>query len=120
VAFPFLDQEVVEFGAGVPPRLLLRHFKLREFYKRAMRDVLPPEVIAKRKHGFGMPIRHWIAADTPVRHEVAAALTSLKSRGIVRPAFLDRLLADGQGQIAGEYGQLAWYLAVLERWLALR
>ncbi len=120
VAFPFLDQEVVEFGARVPPRLLLRHFKLREFYKRAMREVLPPEVIAKRKHGFGMPIRHWIAADTPVRHEVAAALTSLKNRGIVRPAFLDRLLADGPGQVAGEYGQLAWYLAVLERWLALR
>lgn len=118
VSFPFLDEAVVEFGARVPPALLLRHFRLRDFYKRAMKDVLPPEVIAKRKHGFGMPIRHWIAADTPVRKAVAEALEGLKGRGIVQPAFIDRLLADGAGQIAGEYGQLAWYLAVLERWLA--
>lgn len=118
VRFPFLDEAVVEFGARVPPALLLRHFKLRDFYKRAMKDVLPPAVIAKRKHGFGMPIRHWIAADTPVREAVAEALEGLKGRGIVQPAFIDRLLRDGAGQIAGEYGQLAWYLAVLERWLA--
>ena len=118
VRFPFLDQAVVEFGAGVPADLLIRRFRLRDFYKRAMRDLLPPEVIAKRKHGFGMPIRHWIAGDTPVRPAVADALEGLKGRGIVRAGFLDRLLADGAGQRAGEYGQLAWYLAVLERWLA--
>jgi asparagine synthase (glutamine-hydrolysing) len=118
VRFPFLDQAVVEFGAGVPTALLIRRFRLRDFYKRAMRDLLPPEVIAKRKHGFGMPIRHWIAGDTPVRPAVTDALEGLKSRGIVRAGFLDRLLADGAGQRAGEYGQLAWYLAVLERWLA--
>lgn len=120
VRFPFLDEEVVEFGATLPSRLLIRGFRLRDFYKRAMRDILPPEVIAKRKHGFGMPIRHWFASDTPVRPAVADALAGLKSRGIVRPAFLDRLIDDRAGQIAGEYGQLAWYLAVLERWLAAR
>jgi asparagine synthase (glutamine-hydrolysing) len=102
----------------VPAALLIRRFRLRDFYKRAMRDLLPPEVIAKRKQGFGMPIRHWIAGDTPVRPAVADALEGLKGRGIVRAGFLDRLLADGAGQRAGEYGQLAWYLAVLERWLA--
>src|SRR3546814_19638422 len=64
--------------------------------------VLPPEVIAKRKHGFGMPIRHWITADTPVRKAVAQALEGLKGRGIVQPAFIDRLLADGAGPVAGE------------------
>lgn len=120
VRFPFLDEEVVEFGATLPSRLLIRGFRLRDFYKRAMRDILPPEVIAKRKHGFGMPIRHWFASDTPVRPAVADALASLKNRGIVRPAFLNRLIDDRAGQIAGEYGQLAWYLAVLERWLAAR
>jgi asparagine synthase (glutamine-hydrolysing) len=118
VRFPFLDESVVEFGATLPASLLIRRFRLRDFYKRAMRDVLPPAVIAKRKHGFGMPIRHWIAGDTPVRPAVADALAGLKSRGIIRPVFIDRLLSDSAGQVAGQYGQLAWYMAVLERWLA--
>ena len=119
VRFPFLDRAVAEFAASVPDALLIRHLRLRDFYKRALRGFLPPEVIAKRKHGFGMPIRQWIATDTPVREAVAEALGALRRRGIVRAAFIDRLLDDRAGQIAGEYGQLAWYLAVLERWLAI-
>ena len=71
-------------------------------------------------HGFWLA--HYSIAGTyvplPVAPgRVADALKGLTSRGIIRPAFIDRLLSDKAGQLAGEYGHLAWYMAVLERWL---
>jgi asparagine synthase (glutamine-hydrolysing) len=55
VRFPFLDEDVVEFAATIPSSILLQGGELRAFYKAAMKDFLPKEVIEKKKHGFGMP-----------------------------------------------------------------
>src|SRR3546814_7338882 len=59
VAFPFLDDELVAFCATIPPELQLKDGRLRAFFKEAFRDFLPEEVIAKKKHGFGMPFYEW-------------------------------------------------------------
>jgi asparagine synthase (glutamine-hydrolysing) len=120
VRFPFLDEAVIDLGARLPADLLIRGYRLRDFYKRALRGILPEPILRKRKHGFGMPVRFWIAQDTALRTAAGDAFASLKSRGIVRPDFLDRLLSDRDAQAAGGFGQLGWYLAVLEGWLASR
>ncbi|GIK97036.1 MAG: asparagine synthetase B [Alphaproteobacteria bacterium] len=117
VRFPFLDEAVIDFGATLPADLLIRRFRLRDFYKRAFKGILPDPTLQKQKHGFGMPVRFWIAQDTALREAIGDALMALKGRGIVRAAFLDRLLQDREQQAAGAFGQLGWYLAVLEGWL---
>lgn len=120
VRFPFLDEAVIDLGATLPADLLIRRFRLRDFYKRAFAGILPEPTLRKQKHGFGMPVRFWIAHDTALREAVGDALMGLKARGIVRPRFLDRLLQDREAQASGAFGQLGWYLAVLEGWLASR
>lgn len=120
VRFPFLDEAVIDLGARLPADRLIRGRRLRDFYKRALRGILPEPILQKRKHGFGMPVRFWIAQDTELRTALGDAFSSLRTRGIVRPAFLDRLLSDRETQASGQFGQLGWYLAVLEGWLASR
>jgi len=44
----------------VPHALLLEGDVLRRFYKESMRSVLPPEILGKQKHGFGMPFGNWL------------------------------------------------------------
>src|SRR3546814_7735633 len=70
VAFPFLDDDLVAFCATIPPELHLKDGRLRAFFKDAFRDFLPEEVIAKKKHGFGMPFYEW-TRDHPRLRELA-------------------------------------------------
>ena len=50
--FPFLDRDVAEFSGRIPARLKVKGFKKRYLFKRAFRDLLPAEIIQKKKHGF--------------------------------------------------------------------
>jgi asparagine synthase (glutamine-hydrolysing) len=120
VRFPFLEDEVVAFSARVPPALLTRRMRLRHFYKEAMRGFLPDEIIAKTKQGFGLPYRVWMSRPGRLRGVTMEVLHALKARRIVRPAFIDGLLAGWQSEEAKEYGQFVWYLIVLELWLQHR
>src|SRR5947208_1101643 len=55
VAFPFLDDAVVAFAERLDPDLKLKGLQLRWFFKHALREFLPPEILTKTKHGFGLP-----------------------------------------------------------------
>jgi asparagine synthase (glutamine-hydrolysing) len=57
---PFLDIHVVEFVRKLPSELKFRHGKQKYLFKRAMRDVLSAETLARRKQGFGIPLLGWL------------------------------------------------------------
>ncbi len=117
VRFPFLDEDLVAFSAKVPADMLIRGFRLRDFYKRAMKGFLPDAVIGKKKHGFGMPFDAWPREDAALRAIVCDCLDSLKQRGYFAPAFLDRALAP-PAEVDGEpLGDMVWDLMMLELWL---
>jgi len=58
---PFLDNEVLDLALGLPPRLKLRGLtQTKTVLREAMRPWLPPEVLARPKSGFGVPLRGWL------------------------------------------------------------
>ncbi len=118
VAFPLLDQGVVDFSAKLAPSLKLRGGQLRYFFKQALKDFLPDEIIRKTKHGFGLPAGPWIASDPRLRALAGDALQSLGRRGIVRSGFLDDLFGARIREHAGYYGTMVWILVMLELWFA--
>jgi asparagine synthase (glutamine-hydrolysing) len=117
VAFPMLDDRVVDFSASLAPRLKLRGTTLRYFFKEALRDFLPPEVVAKRKQGFGLPFGHWALKHEPLRQLTFDSLNALKKREIVRAGFIDQLKDTLLPEQPGYYGVFAWVLLMLEQWM---
>ena len=117
VAFPFLDDAVVSFAERLDPHLKLKGLKLRWFFKHALRDFLPTEILTKSKHGFGLPFGIWLGRDRDLNALAFASLESLKARGIVRAAFINQLRADLLADHATYYGELVWVLMMLEQWL---
>ncbi|MEQ8661657.1 MAG: asparagine synthase C-terminal domain-containing protein, partial [Gammaproteobacteria bacterium] len=116
VAYPMLDERVVELACRVPPRTLLRDGNLRGFYKHATRGFLPAAVIEKSKHGFGLPFGVWVQHDEALRGLTADAFDALARRDIFDAAFLhDVQRLHGEGA-AGYYGELVWILTMLELW----
>jgi asparagine synthase (glutamine-hydrolysing) len=117
VDFPFLDNEVVEHSMRVPASYKIRRFRLRDFYKRAMDGYLPPEVIGKTKHGFGLPFGTWLLSDAGLRTLAGDSLATFRGRRIVAPRYLDFLVERHQTEHAGYYGEFVWVLLMLELWL---
>jgi asparagine synthase (glutamine-hydrolysing) len=116
VRFPMLDDAVVSFSAVLAPRLKLRGTRLRYFFKESLRGFLPDEVIAKTKHGFGLPLGPWLQTYRPLRQLALDSLSDLKKRGIVRPEFMDELISTHVERHAKYYGTMVWVLMMLEHW----
>ena len=117
IAYPLLDDALVELSCRIPTAQKLRGAQLRWFYKEAVRDFLPDAIINKKKHGFGLPFGIWTRSDARLLAITDEALESLKQRGWLQPAFLDqarRLHREGH---AAYYGELVWILTLLELWL---
>ena len=117
VRFPMLDATVVAFSASLAPELKLKGTQLRYFFKQALREFLPDEIITKKKHGFGLPFGPWLQAHQPLRQIALDSLTDLKQRRIVRPEFIDELTSTHVETHAHYYGTMIWVLMMLEQWL---
>jgi asparagine synthase (glutamine-hydrolysing) len=117
VSYPMLDQRVIDLSVRVPSRIKMRRLELRSFYKGAMRDFLPVEVLRKQKHGFGLPFGVWLKTHSRLADMIYGYLGALRARGIVRPDFIDQLVADHRSGHPGYFGYAIWDLAMLEAWL---
>ncbi|WP_296898458.1 asparagine synthetase B [Thiohalocapsa sp.] len=117
VRYPLLDDRMLEFAASVPPNMQLKRTQLRWFFKRALADFLPEQIINKRKHGFGLPVGPWTRDYAPLRALTHESIASLKQRGIVRADYIDWIERQHLEAHASYYGVMLWVLVMLEQWL---
>jgi len=117
VGFPFLDDDMLAFSCRLPEDHKLRGLKLRWFFKEALRGFLPDEIITKKKQGFGLPFGVWCNGHDALKALARDSLSSLGTRGVVRPAFVRTLFDQLLPQHPGYYGEMVWILMMLEQWL---
>jgi len=120
VAFPMLDDRLIDFSAHLGSDLKLRGTALRWFFKQAMSGLLPNEVITKTKHGFGLPVGEWLVGHPPLTELAVASIRPLRERGIIRPELIDDLIGQRLGEHAAFYGTMLWILMMLGLWLDSR
>jgi asparagine synthase (glutamine-hydrolysing) len=117
VRFPMLADELVDFSGEVPAALKVKGTRLRHFFKQALRDFLPPEILTKSKHGFGLPFGLWLATDPGLEELARTTLKSLEGRGIVRSEHIAELWRHHAEVHASYFGVMIWMLVQLELWL---
>ena len=97
VRVPLLDRRVVELAASFPMSLKLRGLTTKYALKRAVREVLPREILERPKKGFGIPLGHWFrGALRPLVRE-ACGPDVIRRGGLFRPDVVERLLAEHEG-----------------------
>jgi asparagine synthase (glutamine-hydrolysing) len=115
VRVPFLNREMIEMAAHMPPRLKLRGLTRKYVLKKALENVLPKEVIWRKKAGFGAPIRSWLRG--PLRPLVDDLLSesAVKRRGLFRPEAVRGLI---EANFSGreDYNLQVFQLIGLELW----
>jgi asparagine synthase (glutamine-hydrolysing) len=91
---PLLDHELVELAAAVPAEVKTKGGELKHLMKRALADLLPPEILNRRKRGFGTPMGAWLKRDLAPMLRGVLSHRSIAARGLLQPAAVQRLIAD--------------------------
>ncbi|HKE01783.1 MAG TPA: asparagine synthase (glutamine-hydrolyzing) [Planctomycetota bacterium] len=106
---PFTDLELVEFLGTVPPDLKMKGMRRKHLLKEAMRGVLPPEVLTKKKVGLEMPYSRWLCDELRDVAEHAFARSRVDATGMLNGAAVERLMAEHQARKV-DHGRALWSL----------
>jgi asparagine synthase (glutamine-hydrolysing) len=117
VMYPYLDVDLVNLTGRLPAEWKVRKRTKRYLFKKAMQDVLPPEILAKRKQGFGLPVGMWFRANQQFFELLADTVLSRRAseRGYFNPGFVEQLVNRHRSG-AWDHTQELWLLLVLELW----
>ena len=113
---PFLDHELVELAARIPPALKLAGGG-KGTLKHASRGLVPDAVIDRTKGYFPVPAIRQLEGPYLDRVREALSDPAARSRGLFRPAAVERML-EAPNQTRTTLGSNAlWQLALIEMWL---
>ncbi|HEX8649706.1 MAG TPA: asparagine synthase (glutamine-hydrolyzing) [Pyrinomonadaceae bacterium] len=112
---PLLDHRLIEFVTRIPASLKMKGLETKYIFKRAVRELVPAEILDRPKQGFGVPIQQWI--NEQLRERVHGTLTEARTeqRGYVEPAYV-RLLLDEHERGRRDHSAELWTLFMLELW----
>jgi asparagine synthase (glutamine-hydrolysing) len=115
---PMLDTALVEFVALLPPGLKIRRGVMKYILRLAFQDMLPPDLLKHKKHGFCVPLSHWFRQQLrPYVEELLlepnARLKAYVVQTVIRTLF--------QEHISGvrDHGDRLWTLLTFELWLRM-
>jgi asparagine synthase (glutamine-hydrolysing) len=112
---PYLDHRLVEFAMGIPEQAKVRNHQTKAVLKRAVRGLIPDNIIDRSKQGFSAPASEWL------RNELAAEARSslldgeMVKRGYFNSDFVKGLL-DAHQSGPADHGVELWNLYNLELW----
>jgi len=113
---PLLDHALVEFALGLPAALKIRDGAGKHVFRRAIRGLVPSEVLEHPKLGFAVPLGPWFRG--PLRHRIDQLATAdgglydFLDRTAVRRLAREHLLR------RRDHSAALWRALVLQLWLA--
>jgi asparagine synthase (glutamine-hydrolysing) len=115
---PFLDHDIVDFAMRLPPSYKLRDGVGKRILKKAAEPYLEPDIIYRRKQGFGAPMEEWFREGDFGKRSLAAFDRS----ALTRDGYFDneyfRGLLRAQMNGAGGYSFQLWTVLNAVLWHA--
>jgi len=112
---PLLDHVMLESVARIPMRYKLRGGVGKWLLREAVKDLLPPSILARGKQGFGVPLEHWFGDSFGTLAREVLLDGRARARGWLDPAGVERLLT--RSAVRDEHRtRQVWALVCLELW----
>ena len=115
---PFLDHELVELAAQMPPELKLRS-EGKHILKSIARGRIPDAVIDRPKGYFPVPALKYVEGEFLAFMREILSTDRCRQRGLYNPAYVDKMLAEPEKHFTRIQGSKLWHLALLEYWLQM-
>ena len=116
VRAPFLDTALAEFTARLPVRMRLHGFRRKYLLKKAVADLLPPEILRRGKRGFQIPVAAWLRGRLRPLMEDMLSAERLRRQGTFNPRAVQTLMRRHLSG-AADHRRPLWNLLVWQLWL---
>lgn len=115
---PFLDHQLVEWAAQMPPTLKLKDSGKYPL-KTIARALLPASVIERKKGYFPLPALKYVRGEFLQFMRETLTSTACQQRSLFQKDYVDKLLAAPDQYLTPLQGSKLWHLALLESWLQI-
>ena len=112
---PFVDQELIELAGSIPSSEKIRGLEMKHLLKKVVAPWLPPEILSRKKRGFGAPVGSWLRADLEPLVNDMLSETQIKQRGLFHWPVIQEVIARHKAQQADYTDQLLALIS-LEQW----
>jgi asparagine synthase (glutamine-hydrolysing) len=104
VRVPLLDQRLVEFMFQLPMEYKVKGWDKKFIFKEAFKNILPREILNRKKRGFSTPLSVWLRND--LRHYVESIFTKqrINQTGMLDFESINELLAEHNARKANHQG----------------
>src|SRR5699024_4830208 len=111
---PFLDRAVFEVAQALPLDQKITRQTTKYALRRALETIVPPHVLHRRKLGFPVPLRHWLAG--PELHDWAQTVIAESGTDhLFDKAHVSRMLADHRAGVA-DHSRRLWTILAFMVW----
>jgi asparagine synthase (glutamine-hydrolysing) len=111
VRVPFLDHELVELCARIPPELKMRGMQEKYILRLAMQRELPSEIVWRKKRGLNAPFSQWMRELPGFAADLLSA-EQLRGRGYFEPEVVAAMLEQHRRGDANHAKSLLGVLAI--------
>ncbi len=85
---PFLDHSLVEFSMKIPQEVKTRGKEKKYLLKKAFADLLPNDIIQRKKVGFSAPVSKWLRSDFGKSAEETILQSSIIEQGLINKSHM--------------------------------
>jgi asparagine synthase (glutamine-hydrolysing) len=112
---PLLDHKLIEFVTRIPSSMKMKGLETKHIFKRAVRGLVPDEILERPKQGFGVPLQEWI--NLQLRGRIHDTLTERRTheRGLFNSQAVNILLGEHE-RGRRDHSPALWALLMLELW----
>ena len=112
---PYLDNEVIDLALSIPAYLKVRGGVRKWILKKAFAARLPPQILARGKEGFSMPMKNWLnEAWNGLMHELLCE-ANLAEEGIFDARYVAGLMHQHEAGLQN-HSHTLWALMVYHLW----
>lgn len=112
---PFLDHQLVEFTTKLPSAMKIRGFETKYILKKAVKNLLPKNIIYRRKHGFAVPVSEWLRKEIKNLFYQTVFSTKAYNRGYLNLKYVEELFLLHQKK-KQNFGEHLWAILIFELW----
>ena len=115
VRAPILDHNVIEYAASIPSSIKYKNSELKYILKRTFQQILPPEIMYRKKMGFSVPLSEWLRGDLK---DMAGSCLFAKDSGL-KNFFREKSILriwDMHQSGKRDYSIILWSLFMFELW----
>ncbi len=114
---PLIDSDIVDFSFTIPFKYKVNRGTEKYIYRQALKGMLPPSLLKRKKRGFDVPTRMWIPE---LKEHVSTFLDdkTIAKRGLFKKEYINRLTKKINNPNSVE-NQSLWNLVVLELWFRI-